>query len=170
MFATNHWHKKFRHSRMLKHTLHLPELWHWNKRTVAAAVLIGLFVAALPIPLQMLVAAAGAILFRANLPVAVSLVWLSNPVTILPLAWFCLTVGCTLLQIDTAIYYNMQFGSVADAIQLSWKPLFLGSLLTGTVLGMTGYYLTLMLWRKKEQSLWNDQEPVSESVNDSYQL
>ena len=41
---------------------------------------VGLFVALMPIPLQMAVAAAIAILVRSNLPISVSLVWLTNPV------------------------------------------------------------------------------------------
>ncbi|MCK5360538.1 MAG: DUF2062 domain-containing protein, partial [Gammaproteobacteria bacterium] len=60
--------------------LHHPCLWHLNRRTVSGAVAIGLFCACLPMPMEMLIAAMMAILFKVNLPISVTLVWVSNPV------------------------------------------------------------------------------------------
>ena len=64
--------------------LHDKALWHISRHTLAKAFLVGLFCAMLPIPFQMLVAAAGAIALHANLPVSVGLVWLTNPLTMPP--------------------------------------------------------------------------------------
>ena len=62
-----------------------PDLWHLGRSSVAWAVSIGLFMAWVPVPFQMILAAGAAILARCNLPVAVAMVWVSNPVTVAPL-------------------------------------------------------------------------------------
>jgi len=54
---------------------------------------VGLFCAFVPLPIQMLLAAAAAIIFRVNLPISVGLVWITNPVTIPPMFYFCYKVG-----------------------------------------------------------------------------
>jgi uncharacterized protein len=73
--------------------LHDPNLWHINRRSIAAAVAIGLFFAWAPTPTQMAFAAAAAIYFRANLLVSVATVWVTNPVTMPPLFYFAYRVG-----------------------------------------------------------------------------
>ena len=74
--------------RFLGTLLHDPNLWHLNRHSVARAMAVGLFAAFLPIPLQMLLAAILAIIVRGNMPIAVSLVWLTNPIT-MPAVFFC---------------------------------------------------------------------------------
>ncbi|NNL57112.1 MAG: DUF2062 domain-containing protein [Pseudomonadales bacterium] len=138
----------------LHRRLHAPELWCWQRHAVARAVLVGLFVAMLPLPMQMLLAAVGAVAWRCNLPLAVALVWLSNPLTIIPIAWFCTMVGCILLNIDAAPLYNMQFSGFAAALEFFWKPLFLGCIFSGIVTGLAGYYLTLIVWRGRVAYRW----------------
>ena len=49
------------------------------------AVSVGCFWALLPLPIQTLLTLLTAIFFRANLPVMVVPVWISNPLTMVPL-------------------------------------------------------------------------------------
>ena len=65
--------------------LHNPNLWHLNRNSVAGAVSVGLFIAFVPAPGQMVLAAAAAIAVGRNLPIAVLMVWVSNPLTMPPL-------------------------------------------------------------------------------------
>ncbi|MFO8025863.1 MAG: DUF2062 domain-containing protein, partial [Thiohalophilus sp.] len=73
--------------------LHDPNLLHLNRRSVSSAFAVGLFMAFVPVPFQMLLAAAAAIIVRCNLAIAVALVWITNPVTMGPIFFFCYKVG-----------------------------------------------------------------------------
>ena len=64
--------------RPVAHLLDRTELWHFNRRSVSGAVFIGLFSAFIPVPSQMLLAALIALFFRVNLPISVTLVWITT--------------------------------------------------------------------------------------------
>lgn len=61
------------------------DLWHPCRNTVAGALSIGLFCAMLPIPFQMLLAGLASVRAKANIPIAMSSCFVSNPFTHPPL-------------------------------------------------------------------------------------
>ncbi len=129
--------------RPLQNFFHNPCLWHLNRRTVSGAVAIGLFCAYLPMPLEMLVAAMMAILFRVNLPISIVFVWASNPFTWLPLYGAGYLLGAKILGRELVSL---------DEMTMSWLmsqvlPLWLGSLILGSLLAIIGYLTTRALWR-----------------------
>ena len=58
-----------------------PNLWHINRSSTAMAFAIGLFCAMVPAPGQIFVAAYAAVRLRANLPLSISLIFVTNPFT-----------------------------------------------------------------------------------------
>jgi uncharacterized protein (DUF2062 family) len=68
-------------------------LFHFNRKSMAKGVAIGLFINFLPIPLQPVWALAFAIFCRANIPIAVSLTWINNPFTFIPITLFIYKIG-----------------------------------------------------------------------------
>ena len=52
-----------------------------NRRSVSRGVLVGLFWGFIPMPMQMLAVILTTPLLRFNVPIAISMVWLSNPFT-----------------------------------------------------------------------------------------
>jgi len=93
--------KQHKHLQFLGEKLHEPNLWHLNRRSIALAFAVGLFCAWIPTPMQMVIAAAGAIYYRANLPISVGLVWITNPITMPPLYYFAYEVGLWFLNQPT---------------------------------------------------------------------
>ncbi len=74
-----------------------PRLWHMNRSALMRAIYVGVIIAFLPLPGQMLLALIGALIFRANVPMSIALTWLTNPLTSIPVFWAAYWVGATLL-------------------------------------------------------------------------
>ena len=133
------------------------EIWHLHRRSVAGATFIGLFCAFLPVPSQMIIAAMLAVLFRCNLPIAVALVWISNPLTFPAILYFTYRLGAWLL--------DMRLETGAMPIELDWwinnldnigYPLLVGSLICGWVAGTTGFVVVRVLWRFHVIRRWKE--------------
>ena len=128
--------------------LHRPSLWHLNRHSVARAFAIGLFCTWLPIPFQTIVAAFFAIVFCANLPLSVVLVFISNPVTMPAMFYFAYRLGARILGIPPdAINFTFSFEWLNRTIEHIWQPLLLGSLVLAALSAMLGYVLVRILWR-----------------------
>ncbi|MDX8396750.1 MAG: DUF2062 domain-containing protein [Mariprofundaceae bacterium] len=136
--------------------LHDPMLWHLSRHSLAKACFIGVFCAFLPIPFQMVVAAAGAIWFQANLPVAVALVWLTNPLTMPPVFYAAYKFGSWILQLpEQDFQFEASFQWVMDGMMMIWQPFLLGCLLLGLLSGLFSYLLVQVLWRWSVVWRWN---------------
>ena len=72
-------------------------LWRMNRRAVASGVALGVFVGLIVPVAQMPVAAAGALLMRANLPAAALATLVSNPLTVAPIYWLAHRTGAAIL-------------------------------------------------------------------------
>jgi uncharacterized protein (DUF2062 family) len=109
---------------------------------------VGLFAAFLPIPLQMLLAAALAVTVRGNIPIAVSLVWLTNPIT-MPAVFFCTyQTGAWLMDVPArTLPDELTWEWITNQLSTLWQPFLLGSVVTGLVLGVLAYFVTMAYWR-----------------------
>lgn len=128
--------------------LHDPNLWHLNRRSASGAFAVGLFTAFVPVPFQMLLAAAGAIVTRVNLPVAVLLVWITNPVTMPPMFYGAYRLGAWLMgSPEHDVHFALSLEWLTDELALIWQPFLLGCLVLGTASAVAGYTLIRGLWR-----------------------
>ncbi|KXJ50632.1 MAG: ATP-binding protein [Neptuniibacter sp. Phe_28] len=135
--------------------LHEPNLWHLNRKSVARAFFVGLFCAFLPIPLQMLVAAVIATVVRSNLPISVSLVWLTNPFTMPPIFYFNYLVGHFLIgDSGSSIHFEMSMEFLESSLSHIWWPLLLGSVLSGLFFGVVGFFTIHGLWTWNVNHNW----------------
>ena len=147
-FPDPHKIRDHKHLRLFGTLLHDPNLWHLNRRSVSGAFAVGLFMAFLPMPFQMIPAAALAILLRVNLPISVALVWLTNPITMPPIFYFCYTIGALVLDTPIrAVEFQISWEWINTELHRVWKPFLLGSLLVGTTCAAVSYFGIRALWR-----------------------
>ncbi|MCZ4128223.1 DUF2062 domain-containing protein [Stutzerimonas balearica] len=134
--------------RFLGGLIHDPNLWHLNRHSVARAMGIGLFWAMIPMPMQMLAAALCALPARANLPIAVGLVWLTNPLTMPPVFYCNYKLGAWLMDTPAiGMPDELSLAWVTHLLRDNWQPLYLGSLVMAAVLALLGYFGTQAYWR-----------------------
>lgn len=154
-------HRKIREHKNLQflgERLHDPNLWHLNRRSVSLAFAVGLFFAWAPVPFQMALAAIGAFYFGANLPIAVALVWLTNPITMPPLFYFAYLLGAWLLGVEATENeaYFESIGGFVSGMGNVLGPFLFGCLLLGVTCSAAGYFGMQKFWRHHVQKQWNE--------------
>ncbi|HRD67696.1 MAG TPA: DUF2062 domain-containing protein [Candidatus Competibacter sp.] len=134
--------------RFLGKRLHDPWLWHFNRRSTVRGLAVGAFYAFVPFPWQMLLAAVTAAWLRFNLPVAIAMVWITNPLTVPPIAFANYRFGAWLLgsppgewSFEPSLDWLLQ---KAGDIGL---PLLVGSMATAVLAGITTFAVAHLLWR-----------------------
>ena len=143
----------------LGESIHQPNLWHMNRRSVAKAFAIGLFCAWIPTPLQTLMAAALAVYYRAHLPLSVVLVFVTNPITIPPMFYFSYKLGSFLLGMETqSVSMDLSWEWFTTTMGEIWQPLIFGSIILGIISSIIGYFTINVLWRQNIKSRWQDRK------------
>ena len=141
-----------------------PNLLHLNRHSVSLAVFIGIFCAFVPIPIQTLMVIAMCFWLGANLPLAMVIIWMSNPLTIPPMFYLTYKLGSYILGTtlgDFSVTLSWEwFSQLGSEILL---PLFVGSILAGTVLASIGYFFVLFLWRWKVIKDWEHRKDIRQA-------
>ncbi len=139
------------------------ELWRLTRRSVPAAVAVGLFVGiVLMIPgLQIVGAALMAVPFRANIPIAAATTFVSNPATTPFFIIAALDVGNRLgFHADLAAFQRLSAARAPLRDWFAWvlsdaaPALISGLLLIGIGLAFAGYVMSLVVWRLWIGSKW----------------
>lgn len=132
----------------LGNRLHDPNLWHISRRSLSGGLALGLFLAYIPLPGQMLMAATVAVLLRVNLPISVAAVWISNPLTIPPMFYLAYRVGLLILGVqDPGFRPELTLASLTEGTREIVLPLMVGSVILGTLSAAFGYLLIQGFWR-----------------------
>jgi uncharacterized protein len=140
--------------RLFGAVLHRPNLWHLNRHSVARAFGIGLFWAMIPMPFQMIPAAACAIWFRANLAFSIALVWISNPLTMPPIFYAQYRFGKWLLGSGVSHPLEMSWASMRANLGDMWLPLYVGAVIAAVVVSGISYGVIRTLWRWNLSRRW----------------
>ena len=106
-----------------------------------------MFLGLLPIPGQTPLVLFAALMLRVNLPLAAISVWISNPLTFVPIFYFAYRIGAAMLNIPAeSIPDNPSWAWLSQEIALRWRPLMYGSLLVATSVASITYLGVSMLW------------------------
>ena len=144
-----------------------PHLFHLNKHSVSVAFFAGLFCAFLPLPGHMAIVALLAILLRCNLPLALMLVWISNPLTMAPMLVLSYQVGLWVLNVPPgAVNWEFNWTWLSHQGTELLTPLFIGSLVTGLISGLIGFVSIRIVWRWKVVRRWETRKKLRASDSD----
>ncbi len=160
-------HPKRRHrnrfSRWLAERIRNRNLWHANRRAVAAGLGWGLFIGMLPIPLQTVVAAGFGMAFGWNLPSAVAATLLSNPFTYIPMlvgAKYSIVGACAIFGQECAAgrltvsrmgeivetLGRMEFAQAWHMAGPALLQILAGLVILGMILGVIGWATVQIAW------------------------
>lgn len=147
--------REHKHLKIFGPLIHSADLWHLNRHSIAGAFAVGLFMAWVPVPFQMVLAAAAAILFSVNLPVSIGLVWITNPFTMPALFWFAYWVGAGVLDAPPlTVEFELSYRWLETVLPQIWKPFLLGCLINAVVSSLIGYYGMRAFWTWQVQHRW----------------
>jgi len=97
-----------------------------------------------------------AVLMRGNLPFAVAGIWISNPVTWIPLYTPCYLLGARILQIEPVAIDQITI------FQLGWHyvALWLGCLIVGLILSVSVHFIISFAWRSQVRQRWKQRQKM----------
>ncbi|QIW10773.1 DUF2062 domain-containing protein [Francisella sp. LA112445] len=132
--------------RFVEEKLLKKSLWRLSYGSVARALMIGLFWMMIPMPFQMIPTVIMCVYLGANIPIAIACVWISNPVTWLPIYFANYIFGSFLLGLNINIVDWRSYATyVMQNIDQFWRPLYLGSIVGGLVLGIVAFLLVYLV-------------------------
>ncbi len=149
--------KDHKHLQIFGRLIHDPNLWHLNRYSVATAFSVGIFCAFVPIPFQMVLAAAIAIFVRSNLPISIVLVWLTNPVTMGPVFYFSYRVGAWILGKELQGFnFQLSFTWLSDSLKTIGPTFLFGCFVCGTILAILSNIAIRIIWRWSVSRNWQE--------------
>lgn len=136
-----------------------------NRKMVSRAMLVGLFIAFIPMPMQMLAIILVTPFFRFNVPIAISLVWITNPFTMPFIYYIEYLTGNLLLMQEGVSDIQLTMEWFEKNIGDIFIPLYVGTFFYSFLFSIGGYYLVNWLWvlsvnseKKKKKENYDKEE------------
>lgn len=134
-----------------------PELWRFTRRTVPRGVALGLFVALLFPVAHIVVVALLSVFVRANLPIALTMTFVANPLTIPFFWWLGYRLGDMLLHFDSLtgiapVATTLQGTGTTELLQRltgAGEDTALGMLVIASGAALLGYLVASAFWRHR---------------------
>mgnify|MGYP003312708282 CR=1 FL=1 len=148
--------RQHRSLRLFAHWFENTQLWQLSRHTTAKAFAIGLYCAMLPVPGQMFIAVALAIVLTANVPLSFSLIFITNPLTMPAIYYAAYKLGAWILGTKPLdIEFEASWTWFVQSLDDIWWPLLVGSQMMGVILGILGYWMIDTMWRNAVRRQWH---------------
>jgi len=126
-----------------------------NRRMITRGVAIGFFWGFIPMPMQMLAVMATTPFIRFNVPIAISMVWLSNPFTMPPMYYIEYLTGNFILGREGIEDIELTMSWFSEHFDEILIPLYTGTAFYSIAVSGIIYVVLNRLWVK---SVINEQE------------
>jgi uncharacterized protein (DUF2062 family) len=117
-----------------------------NRKSITRGLLVGLFIAFIPMPFQMLAVLAVTPFLRFNVPIAIAMCWLSNPFTMPPMYYMEYLTGCFLLGMEPLHGIEMTTEWFKENLKDIFIPLYVGTFFYSFTVAPAVYFLVNWLW------------------------
>ena len=134
-----------------------------NRKMVSRAMLVGFFIAFIPMPLQMLAVVAVLPFFRFNALIGIAIVWITNPITMPFIYYVEYLTGNVLLMQEGIADVELSMEWFSENLDNIFIPLYTGALFYSFVSAIFFYYLVNWLWIvsvRSDRSRKQDKEMV----------
>ena len=147
--------RDIRSLRPLGEWIYEPNLWHITRTSSSRAFAIGLFSAMVPIPGQVFIAAFMAVRLKANLPISIALIFITNPLTMPVIYYLAYKLGAQLLgEPVLPVAFEISWQWLSDSLGAIWAPFLLGCAVMGLALAGIGWLFINALWRWRVSREW----------------
>jgi len=140
-------HEKIKEQKILRifgELLNKREIWSLSRKKILGGVFIGIFVAFIPMPFQMVLVAFLAILFKVNFPITLPLVWITNPLT-MPFIYYAeYEIGNFILNVKDPIKFS--FETMEQNIGEIALSLYVGTAFLSIVCSFGAVFILNLLW------------------------
>jgi len=123
-----------------------PEFLQANRKMISRGVFIGLFIAFIPMPMQMAAVLLVMPFIKFNVPIAIAMCWLSNPFTMPPMYYMEYLTGSFFLGSEIS-HVEMTLNWFSDNIDDIFIPLYTGTLFYSTVGSLSAYWAVNHFWK-----------------------
>ncbi len=123
-----------------------PEYLFPNRKMISKGVFIGIFIAFIPMPMQMALVLAVMPFTRFNVPIALAMCWLSNPFTMPPMYYMEYLTGSFILGTQVAPV-EMTLDWFSANIDDIFIPLYFGTALYSIFGSLTAYWAVNHFWK-----------------------
>jgi len=117
-----------------------------NRRMVTKGVFVGLFWGFIPMPMQMLAVVATTPFMRFNVPIAIAMVWLSNPFTMPPMYYVEYLTGNLILGKEGIADIELTLEWFSSNMGDIFLPLYIGTAFYSIFVAGSIYFLLNWLW------------------------
>lgn len=117
-----------------------------NRKMVSRAVLLGVFIAFIPMPMQMAAVIAFMPFFKFNVPIGLAMCWLSNPFTMPPMYYMEYLTGSFFLNMKPEPV-EMTLKWFSDNLEKIFIPLYAGTLFYSVIGSLLAYWAVNHFWK-----------------------